>query len=157
MKPIAPLFVALALVGICFPAIAQEAEDVPNWTVTIEDFHGSSGITYTHTITPKLIRTVQTTDFEGDKPIELNKLELNAKQLAAIRSVLNKVPLDKLKKEYHPKTPFFGGSVHFSFELPEREKKEVLVWQGARVKSLKRVVGRVNGILPKKYRIRAMD
>ena len=153
-----PVHVFIALCLALAGALQANAQDkVPDWTVTIEDFHGGSGVTYTHIITPKSIRTVQTTDNEDDKPIELNKLDLSKQQLASIREVLNRVPLDKLKKTYQPETPLLGGSVAFTFELPEREKKEVLVWQGARVRSLKRVVDKVNTILPEKYRIRAMD
>jgi hypothetical protein len=150
MKQLCTLFLTLAF------CVSTHAEK-PDWTVTIEDFHGGSGVTYTHTITPDLIRTVQTTDNEGDEPVELNKIELNDKQTDSIRKALNKVPLDKLKDTYSPEKPLLGGSVHFAFELPGRKKKEVLVWQGARVKSLKRVVETINNILPEKYRIRAMD
>jgi len=126
MRPV-HVFIALCL---AFTGVLQaNAQDkAPDWTVTIEDFHGGSGVTYTHIIMPKSIRTVQTTDNEDDEPIELNKLDLSKQQLTSIREVLNRVPLDKLKNKYSPETPLFGGSVAFLFELPERKKKEVLVW-----------------------------
>lgn len=149
---------ALVFLLACALGLNAHAQDkVPDWTVTIEDFHGSSGITFTHVITPQSIRTIHSTDFEGDEPAEVHSIKLNAKQLAAVRAVLNRVPLKELKDTYSPDQPLLGGHVHFTFEVPGHDKKEVLVWQGARVKPLKRVVDRVNAILPKKYRIRAMD
>lgn len=157
MKRNGHLLVALLFVSTCIPTVAKDTEDIPKWTVTIADFHGSSGITYTHTITPDLIRTILSTDFEDDKPKEVSAINLKPDQLKRIRDVLNRVPLNKLEDEYVPEQPIFGGTVHFTFELPERDKKEVLVWQGARVKSLKRVVDQINKILLKKYRIRVMD
>lgn len=151
------LCLTCACLAFGLPANAQDDDPQRNWRVTIEDFHGGSGVTNSHIITPQSIRTVRTTDVEDDEPVELSTIELDARQVAAIRQVLNRIPLDELEESYFPRDPLLGGSVCFVFELPNREKQEVVVWQGAHVPSLRRVVDQINRILPRELRIRAMD